>query len=43
MVGAANIIGFGPYSQLNSVIDIVKTEPLKPLTLVAEGPETDDS
>lgn len=40
---ATNIIGWGPYSVENIILDIVRTEPLQPLTVVTEGSLTDDS
>ena len=42
-VRAQNVIGWGDYSNPNTVVQILKTEPLQPLTLVQEGPLTDDS
>jgi hypothetical protein len=37
------VINWGDYSVDNTVYDVVRTEPLSPLTLVLEGPLTDDS
>lgn len=42
-VRAQNVKGWGPYSSYNTVIDVVRTEPLAPLTQVTEGALTDDS
>ena len=42
-IRATNVIGWGPYSEVNTVRDIVRTEPLAPLTQVTEGSLTDDS
>lgn len=42
-VKATNAVGWGPYSSLNTVKDLVRTEPLSPLTQVTEGALTDDS
>jgi hypothetical protein len=42
-VKAMNVIDWGPLSVTNTVIQVVKTEPLSPLTMVTEGELTDDS
>ena len=42
-VRARNTIGWSEFSTTNSVADIVKTEPLAPLTEIEEGELTDDS
>jgi hypothetical protein len=38
-----NVIGWGPYSPINTLTQVIRTEPLSPLTKVTEGPLTDDS
>lgn len=40
---AKNVIGWGPYSVSPTIKDLVRTEPLSPLTEVTEGIQTDDS
>jgi hypothetical protein len=42
-VRAKNSKGWGSYSIVNQLYDIVRTEPLAPLTVVTEGSLTDDS
>ena len=42
-IRAKNVIGWGVYSGTNPVIDIVRSEPLAPLTEIVEGELTDDS
>lgn len=42
VVKAKNAIGWGPLSTINSVQDIVRTEPLMPLSVVQEGSLTND-
>jgi hypothetical protein len=43
VVKARNTIGWGPYSVSPQIKDLIKTEPLSPLTEVTEGSQTDDS
>lgn len=43
VVKARNTIGWGPHSISLQSKDVVRTEPLPPLTLVTEGIQTDDS
>ena len=42
-VRAINEIGPGSFSTVNTVGDIIRTEPLSPLSALAEGSSTDDS
>lgn len=43
VVKAKNEIGWSSYSVSPSIKDVIRTEPISPLTTVEEGIDTDDS